>query len=206
MNLNGAWRDAREADFMPQPAMTDMKAQSRWTAEFGSAPQAQMPIAPNQVSAMQQPTYMQGNMYGMGRPRGMFSNMSMMTPPVQVSDKGKGKSREIDFEAAFAQLDMSLGPQHQESARIEELDDTADLGAALSEAATKDEEKDGVLGSDFETFVYIVFLVSGQMLILLNQRVESSTRLRTPSTDRGHGEMGSRIQSADEWSERRVGV
>ena len=61
--------------------------------------------------------------------------MNMYSPPANMSatslDKGKGKSREIDFEAAFAEVTQSLGPSQAESARIEELDDTADLNEAL---------------------------------------------------------------------------
>jgi peroxin-5 len=56
-------------------------------------------------------------MYGMSR--GMFG----MTPNLAISDqgKGKGKSREADFEAAFAQVTASL--QETSISRIEEVKD-----------------------------------------------------------------------------------
>lgn len=161
LDLNGVWRDAREVDFAPHQAALEMKAQSAsggWASEFGTAGPmraAQVSVAPREpASAMQRPmTYMSSNgMYGMTRPMGMFSSMNVAPSLVQMSDKGKGKGREIDFEAAFAQLDQSLGPSAQETARIEELDDTADLAAALSDTSLKEKEGEGVLGSDFQRF------------------------------------------------------
>ena len=45
-----------------------------------------------------------GNSMGMGQ--SMFYPMNMTPNPVQMSDKGKGKGREIDFDAAFAEFDQ----------------------------------------------------------------------------------------------------
>lgn len=151
MDLSSAWRDPRESDFVPQSTMADMKARSGWASEFGNGPQMQAPVSSSQLATVQRPNYMQNSMYGMGRPMGMFSSMNMAPGPIQMPDNGKGKSREIDFEAAFAQLEQSFGPSTQETARIEELDDTADLAASMAETTLKD--SDGVVGSDFQTYV-----------------------------------------------------
>jgi len=55
------------------------------------------------------------------------------TTPQSIPDtsKGKGKAREADFEAAFAQAAVSLQNQQQSSSGIVELDDNA---ASLEEA------------------------------------------------------------------------
>jgi peroxin-5 len=47
----------------------------------------------------------------------------MTSPPLVTQDKGKGKIKESDFEAAFAQVAASLQPTHtaKEASRIEEI-------------------------------------------------------------------------------------
>ena len=69
----------------------------------------------------------------------MYSGVPF-TPPLQTTDKGKGKSREIDFEAAFAQMAETLESNAKPEAQIEELDDTADLAAAMTHAKIDGEE------------------------------------------------------------------
>lgn len=100
-------------------------------------------------------------MYG-GMPFNMTSNMYSLPPPSQSLElsKGKGKARDIDFAAAFAQVDQSLSAveqttaSEQEASRFAEFDDTADLSEAMQRASVQ--EADGVpLGSDFKTYVSI---------------------------------------------------
>lgn len=160
--------------FNPQ----EMKVPSNWANEFGNVPpppqsiQAPVPTSsfqrqdcesarllhvyrPNTSDIDYQSSYMSSGMYGM-RPMGTFP-MSMDGPLMQSMDKGKGKSREMDFEAAFAQMAESLEAHPQQTARIEVLDDTADLAAAMArtnieEAAAKANEQtteDPELSSDF---------------------------------------------------------
>lgn len=79
-------------------------------------------------------------MYGMG----MSQNFNTMQP-MQNIGKGKGKMRDEDFEAAFAQYAQ---PETQ-SAKIEELkDDVTQLENKLSE--TKLDDKEPLLNDDFE--------------------------------------------------------
>jgi peroxin-5 len=68
-------------------------------------------------------------MYGMNMGQNMFQGL----PNVSVDqDKGKGKSREADFEAAFAHYSTSLPPTQTESSRIVEVD--ADVTEEITDA------------------------------------------------------------------------
>ena len=56
----------------------------------------------------------------------------------QALEAGKGKGKEIDFAAAFAQADASLASQHTESARITEVvdeDRVEELADSLQETS-----------------------------------------------------------------------
>ena len=130
---------------------------------------------------------------------GMYNFRSMGTYPMtmdpsitQVTDKGKGKSREMDFEAAFAQMTESLEQSHQQSsARIEALDDTADLAAAMAGSSlqdasfkTADQTQDDLeASSDFKRLVsakVIVFMLVEPRVSVWNALQESSV---PPSTE-----------------------
>jgi peroxin-5 len=72
-----------------------------------------------------------GGMYGTSMPIGMYgmnmhSNMYQGNygfSSEQRQEKGKGKLKEADFEAAFAQAAASFTPAHAETPRIVEIDD-----------------------------------------------------------------------------------
>ena len=78
--------------------------------------------------------------------------MNMYSSPMNMNttslDKGKGKGREIDFEAAFAEVAQNMGPSEAETARIVELDDTANLEEAMSRVAVDDPSP---MGADFKS-------------------------------------------------------
>ena len=141
-DLYRAWSEAHQ---MSAPMHgQDMKTPDSWAAEFGNAPPTALPAPLAAMNASQrqelfQNPYMSSGMYGM-RPMGSFP-MTMGSAQMPSMDKGKGKSREIDFEAAFAQMAETLESTRQSSAKIEELDDTVDLAAAM--AATKMESDHG---------------------------------------------------------------
>ncbi|THH02071.1 hypothetical protein EW026_g733 [Hermanssonia centrifuga] len=161
MDLNKSWANVRENEYMqrqPQiPGVHDMKELSGWASEFESTAHRVSAGPLLQQGTLQQPNYQQSSfmsagMYGVGRPMGMFSPMNMQSPvPLQDSSKGKGKGREIDFEAAFAQVHEALGPSPEEMSRFEEFDDTADLSAAMERAQLKgtSDEEQLRLGTDF---------------------------------------------------------
>ncbi|KAI0088040.1 hypothetical protein BDY19DRAFT_951643 [Irpex rosettiformis] len=144
-DLNQLWGNSRERELLAHSmSMTDFKPQSSaWASEFGNAPTMHAALPPQtQMNGMQGASYMPQ----MSGQFGMSSMMNFGPPPMLTStDKGKGKSREIDFDAAFAQFDQFHGPSAQETARIEELDDTADLAAAMGDTTLQDDE-----GTDFK--------------------------------------------------------
>lgn len=85
----------------------------------------------------------------------MPMNMNMYSAPMNMTsttaDKGKGKSREIDFEAAFAEVAQNMGPSEAETARIVELDDTANLEDAFKGVTLDDiADSQAPMGSDFK--------------------------------------------------------
>lgn len=87
--------------------------------------------------------YMGQGMYG-GMPMGGMYAPHFTAPPnlLQSLDKGKGKSRDIDFDAAFAQIAASMTSSQAESARIEEVDDSVtELSETLQNANIKDGEQ-----------------------------------------------------------------
>ena len=138
-DLNQVWGNAHERELLARSApMTDFKPQaSGWATEFGNSPAQHIGSAlPTQINGMQGSSYMPS----MSNRLGMTAMMNFGPPPMLAStDKGKGKSRDIDFDAAFAQFDQHHGPSAQETARIEELDDTADLAAAMGGATLQED-------------------------------------------------------------------
>ncbi|KAJ7163573.1 hypothetical protein C8R43DRAFT_990111 [Mycena crocata] len=119
-------------------------APAAWAAEFGP-PQASAAAQSSQQHMarpdyQQRPTYMsslgQFNTMSMG----MYGpGMAQQAFPMQMN--GKGKSREADFEAAFAQIAAAHPQTQTETARIEEVDDgVAQLGEALDKAKLDDPE------------------------------------------------------------------
>ncbi|KAF8904432.1 peroxisome targeting signal receptor [Gymnopilus junonius] len=138
-------------------AYEETAAKAAWAAEFGAVPQtnssAPMPQAnASSLTEFSRPNFMP-SMYG-GSPMGI---MRMGPPTMQygvssnltIVDQGKGKGREADFEAAFAQIAASLAPAESQTSRVEEVsDDVAQLGEALQAASLKTEE--GESGLDFQ--------------------------------------------------------
>lgn len=66
--------------------------------------------------------------------------------------KGKGKLKEADFEAAFAQVSASFGPQSATTSRIEEVKDDVSNVEELMKNTTLDEAKTENQ-TDFKQFV-----------------------------------------------------
>lgn len=153
MDLNRAWTEVREHDQAINHAqqanmnnMSNMQAHSGWASEFGGSSQAMASAPSAQLQGLQQSSYMGSSMYGNGmRSMGMFNSMNMNAAPVQqIADNGKGKARQIDFDAAFAELDLALGPSEAEMAKLEMFDDTADLSEALERAALREKAQEEV--------------------------------------------------------------
>ena len=152
VDLSRAWSDVQERNVAmnhPNPLQA-LHSPSNWMAEFSNGPQMHnsAPAAQTQVPNFRQQSYMSPQLYGsMGQ--GFMHPMNFAAGPVQVSAKGKGKAREIDFDAAFAELDQALGPSPQEMAKIEEWDDVADLNEVMERARIQDLKGPEAVSSDF---------------------------------------------------------
>ncbi|KAL0956345.1 hypothetical protein HGRIS_002495 [Hohenbuehelia grisea] len=141
--------EASEAWIMEQQKSQPMEANfADWTSEFGqTSSHMPGPAASTMASRpefQQRPSYMNStSMYGAGPMRmyGPSAGANMFASP-QVLDQGKGKAREADFEAAFAQAAASLSAT--ETARIVEVDDVEE---SLKNASLDDKEE---LGTDFK--------------------------------------------------------
>ncbi|KIY74324.1 TPR-like protein [Cylindrobasidium torrendii FP15055 ss-10] len=125
-DINDAWvieQQQRMLSFEAQKS--HHQASSGWANEFASQPQHSSVSQPASSSSQfqQQPSmgmYSQQPMYGSGMGMGMnmYQSASNGYMPAVEQDKGKGKIREADFEAAFAQAATMA---EQSSARIEEV-------------------------------------------------------------------------------------
>ncbi|KAI0744275.1 peroxisome targeting signal receptor [Daedaleopsis nitida] len=125
-----------------------------WSSEFDGSMQVPRSSGQQGMSApsnFSQAPYMQSSMYGRGMPMGMGAfGMGM---PQMSMDHGKGKAREMDFDAAFAQVHASLANQ-TEGARITEVTDeeAVKLAEALQETSIdKGKEKAGEQENDLST-------------------------------------------------------
>ncbi|KAJ2930263.1 hypothetical protein H1R20_g6840, partial [Candolleomyces eurysporus] len=147
-DLHEAWAKEQSVRAFQESAA----AHQAWAAEFDGNPQlgVQGPsIQPNSSAGMQvQPhssfmpsmsmynSPMASGMYGMGMQYGY-------NPGMQMLDKGKGKSREADFEAAFAQIAASFpqessGKEQEDGVeKLEESLKNASLDGEVSEADVK---------------------------------------------------------------------
>jgi peroxin-5 len=70
--------------------------------------------------------------YGMNMGPNIFGGLNSNYNVASNQGKGKGKTRDADFEAAFAQVAASLPPVQAETSRIVEVDSgVTDIEAAL---------------------------------------------------------------------------
>jgi peroxin-5 len=134
-----------------------------WAAEFGSPPQIHSPPPPVRA-VQQQPSYMSSlGSYASPIPRGIYS----MSPPTMqygnnpnfsILNQGKGKSKEADFEAAFAQVAASLNPIEAQTSGVEEVDDSiADIEETLKNVSFKsDVEEDETDFSRYDIFISLI--------------------------------------------------
>ncbi|KII92734.1 hypothetical protein PLICRDRAFT_103768 [Plicaturopsis crispa FD-325 SS-3] len=157
-DLHEAWARDQQQQFR---AYED--AQNAWIAEFGSGGQHSLPggsaqqnmsSRPEFQQQQQRPSYMGSSgmygssmaMYGMGAGQGILH----MAPGFLAEGKGKGKMKDADFEAAFAQVAESFGPTERETARIVEVDDTtSQLEEAMQKAALDDKVGADEASTDF---------------------------------------------------------
>ena len=105
---------------------------------------------------------------------------------VANQERNKGKSKEVDFEAAFAQVAASL---QQQASAIEEVTDDVE---GLTEVMEKTHLEQDEVGTDADFKKYTPFLAD-----LLNDRLKNAkdvggiARIRSSSSSRRYGEVGS---------------
>ncbi|KAI0645973.1 TPR-like protein [Trametes meyenii] len=138
-DLSKAWNEMQAGRAMSNdlllrthsPASASASA-SGWGAEFDSvaqiprpAGQQGMPMQSNLSQAQTPYGGMASGLYGRAMPMGGMSAFGMGGPQMGMVDMaGKGKGKEIDFDAAFAQFTASYAGQGQsEGARITEVED-----------------------------------------------------------------------------------
>jgi peroxin-5 len=147
--FNEAWTRERY-----QPQIQNNATQSSWANEFGGAQLqpiggsvTQHPVAQMQMPETQRQQFI--GSHGMyGTPMGLYGNVGQPffqgfnAAPLSVdASKGKGKAREADYEAAFAQYAATLQNQQESTSRIVELDDnTATLEQAMENVKLGDSE------------------------------------------------------------------
>ncbi|KAF5380594.1 hypothetical protein D9615_004619 [Tricholomella constricta] len=112
-------------------AFEESQAQAAWAAEFGASSQMHSPSPslqqqnmPAQPEFQQRPSYMSSmGSYGTSMPMGMYSGFNMYPGMNATMSEGKGKAKQVDFEAAFAQVAASLTPAQETISRIVEVED-----------------------------------------------------------------------------------
>ncbi|XP_006460776.1 hypothetical protein AGABI2DRAFT_142912 [Agaricus bisporus var. bisporus H97] len=143
----------------PQAYRPEDVQQNGWATEFGVSPQLTSPVNPNvQQNMSSRPEFQQRTsymspmgMYGnsmpmLGRSNGMFYGMNGDFN-IMEQGKGKGKSREADFEAAFAQVTASL---QEQTSRIEEVKDDVDGITSSVEGISLDNQQVSEQETDFK--------------------------------------------------------
>ncbi|TFK54495.1 TPR-like protein [Heliocybe sulcata] len=159
--LQRSWADMNSI----QDGVEHIRTEGAWAAEFGIRTQTGMagPSIPQQARAdFEQRSYTSNGLYGANQ-MGMYGvnpNYGSMyntlpgyglgsTPLMEQQDKGKGKSRESDFDAAFAEATASLS-----SLNVGE-EKTIELSASVVEQIPGSEVGDAgskQVDSDFRTY------------------------------------------------------
>ncbi|KAI9061756.1 TPR-like protein [Trametes sanguinea] len=150
-DLSKAWNEMQVHRAMSSDMARTHSPAAGWSAEFDSVAQIARPASQQNMpmqSNLSQTPYMSAGLYGRSMPMGM-SSFAMGMPQVGMV-AGKGKGKEIDFDAAFAQFTASYSGQ-AEGARITEVDDEAvDQLADSLQQADLEKEQDAE-GTDFQS-------------------------------------------------------
>jgi hypothetical protein len=130
----------------------------------------------------------------LGMSNGMFygtnGNFNIMD-----QGKGKGKSREADFEAAFAQITASL---QEQTSRIEEVKDDVDGITSNIERTKLDDEKVSESETGFKKYVNTFLGSCENVQLAIFKSLGRATNIRTPTSTRRYGKVGSRVQPTHE--------
>ena len=110
-------------------------------------------------------------------------------PNFSIVNQSKGKGREADFEAAFAQVAASLSPIEAQTSRVEEVDDgVANIEDTLKNVSFKSEVEEDE--TDFRRYDILISLTN---IYFCFQSMGSTTELRYASTKGRYSKMGSTV-------------
>lgn len=141
---------------------------------------------------------MTSGLYGGSIPYGMLgSSVNASLDPLQGIDKGKGKSKEIDFDAAFAQAAASVISTQTENARIVEVDESiSNLADSLQDTRLEGEPDKSNEAStwnfgpssklDAAEFVVITYRLSSWLVadnivyLRMSRQIQEANALATP--------------------------
>ncbi|KAI0320927.1 hypothetical protein OF83DRAFT_1168929 [Amylostereum chailletii] len=149
-DFSQAWAEIQRQENTQTAARSGMPPMA-WAGEF-DASHAIIPAIPNQPhqqQAMQSPV-LQNQMSPYGNSSFMYGGMNSFpqnymqglgSPPSLALDKGKGKLKEADFDAAFAQIDASLQPAQAIAHKPEVADEAQELTDNLSSATLNDTDQ-----------------------------------------------------------------
>ena len=97
--------------------------------------------------------------YSMGPPTMQYGGNSNFS----IINQAKGKGREADFEAAFAQVAASLNPIEAQTSRVEEANDgISDIEDALKNVSFKSEEEEDE--TDYRRYDILIPLIKTNFL------------------------------------------
>jgi peroxin-5 len=117
----------------------------------------------------QRPYVYSPGLYGNPMSMGMYSR-SMEQNPFSANlslDQGKGKGKQADFEAAFAEYASPVAETHAETSRIEEVDDDIqNIAESLKNTSLESTIEQG--GTDFTGCVAFLRVGNWTQLIILN--------------------------------------
>ncbi|KAH9895098.1 peroxisome targeting signal receptor [Cubamyces lactineus] len=158
-DLSSAWNQMQAGRAMGSDML---RAQSQslasgWNAEFDSVSQIARPAGQQSMpmqSNLSQTPYMSSGLYGRSMPLGMGMSSFAMGAPQMGMESGKGKGKEIDFDAAFAQFTASYAGQGEGATITEVVDDQSveQLSESLQETKLEKEEgseQNPYQGTDF---------------------------------------------------------
>ena len=98
-------------------------------------------------------------------------------PSFSIVNQGKGKGREADFEAAFAQVAASLSPIEAQTSRVEEVDDgIANIEDNLKNVSFKSEVEEDE--TDFRGYDILVSLINIYLFLLSEYGISFRTPIR----------------------------
>jgi hypothetical protein len=140
---------------------------------------ASTPLSLDDLAVQQQSSYRSSlGSYPSPIPMGIYSMSPTMqyggNPNFNIVNQGKGKSKEADFEAAFAQVAASLSPIEAQTSRVEEVDDgIPDIENTLKNVSFKPEVEEDE--TDFSRYVILISLIININLCI--QNMGSTTEL-----------------------------